>query len=32
MKTKNVILLGVVGVGAVGAYMYMKNKKAENAL
>jgi len=32
MKTTNVILIGVVGVGAVGAYMYMKNKKAENAL
>jgi hypothetical protein len=32
MKTTNVILVGVVGVGAIGAYMYMKNKKAENAL
>jgi hypothetical protein len=32
MKTTNVILLGVVGVGAVGAYMYMKNKQAQNAL
>ena len=32
MKTTNVILIGVIGVGAVGAYMYMKNKKAENAL
>jgi hypothetical protein len=32
MKTTNVILIGVVGVGAVGAYMYMKNKQAQNAL
>jgi hypothetical protein len=32
MKTKYIILLGVVGVGAVGAYMYMKNKQAQNAL
>jgi hypothetical protein len=32
MKTSNIILLGVVGVGAVGAYMYMKNKQAQNAL
>jgi hypothetical protein len=32
MKTSNVILVGVVGVGAVGAYMYMKNKQAQNAL
>jgi hypothetical protein len=32
MKTSSVILLGVVGVGAVGAYMYMKNKQAQNAL
>jgi len=32
MKTTNVILLGVVGVGAVGGYMYMKNKQAQNAL
>ena len=32
MKTKNIILLGVVGVGAVGAYMYMKNKQAQNAM
>jgi hypothetical protein len=32
MKTTNVILLGVVGVGAVGAYMYMKNKKAQDNL
>jgi hypothetical protein len=32
MKTTNIILLGVVGVGAVGAYMYMKNKQAQNAL
>jgi hypothetical protein len=32
MKTTNIILLGVVGVGAVGAYMYMKNKQAKEAL
>jgi hypothetical protein len=32
MKTTNVILVGVVGVGAVGAYMYMKNKKAQDNL
>jgi hypothetical protein len=32
MKTTNIILIGVVGVGAVGAYMYMKNKQAQNAL
>ena len=32
MKTSSVILLGVVGVGAVGAYMYFKNKQAQNAL
>ena len=32
MKTTNVILIGVVGVGAVGAYMYMKNKKAQDNL
>ena len=32
MKTTNVILFGVVGVGAVGAYMYMKNKKAQDDL
>jgi hypothetical protein len=32
MKTTNVILVGVVGVGAVGAYMYMKNKKAQDDL
>ncbi len=32
MKTSSVILIGVVGVGAVGAYMYMKNKQAQNAL
>jgi hypothetical protein len=32
MKTTSIILLGVVGVGAVGAYMYMKNKQAQNAL
>jgi hypothetical protein len=33
MKTTNtIILVGVLGVGAVGAYMYMKNKQAQNAL
>jgi len=32
MNTTNVILVGVIGVGAVGAYMYMKNKQAQNAL
>jgi hypothetical protein len=32
MKTTNVILIGVVGIGAVGAYMYMKNKKAQDNL
>ena len=32
MKTINIVLIGVVGVGAVGAYMYMKNKKAQSAL
>jgi hypothetical protein len=32
MNTTNVILIGVVGVGAVGAYMYMKNKKAQDNL
>jgi hypothetical protein len=33
MKTKNVIILvGVLGVGGVGAYMYMKNKQAQDAL
>jgi hypothetical protein len=33
MKTSNVIILvGVLGVGGVGAYMYMKNKQAQNAL
>jgi len=32
MKTKYIILLGVVGVGGVVAYMYMKNKQAQNAL
>lgn len=32
MKTTSVILLGVVGVGAVGAYMYFKNKQAQDAL
>jgi hypothetical protein len=30
MKTTNIVLIGVVGVGAVGAYMYMKNKKAQD--
>jgi hypothetical protein len=32
MQTKYIILLGVVGVGGVVAYMYMKNKEAQNAL
>ncbi len=33
MKTTNVIILvGVLGVGGVGAYLYMKNKQAQNAL
>ncbi len=33
MKTSNVIILvGVLGVGGIGAYMYMKNKQAQNAL
>ena len=32
MKTTNVILIGVIGVGAVGAYMYINNLKAQNAL
>jgi hypothetical protein len=32
MKTKNIILLGVVGVGAVGAYMFMKRKQSQNAM
>jgi hypothetical protein len=32
MKTTNIVLIGVVGVGAVGAYMYMKNKKAQDNL
>jgi hypothetical protein len=33
MKTTNVIILvGVLGVGGVVAYMYMKNKQAQNAL
>ena len=32
MKTTNVILIGVLGVGAVGAYMFLKNKKAKDAL
>lgn len=32
MKTSNVILLGVLGLGGVGAYMYMKNKQAQDAL
>jgi hypothetical protein len=32
MKTKNIILLGVVGVGAVGAYMFMKRKQGQNAM
>ena len=33
MKTSNVIILvGVLGVGGVGAYMFLKNKKAQDAL
>jgi len=32
MQTKYIILIGVVGVGGVVAYMYMKNKQAQNAL
>ena len=32
MKTSSVILVGVLGVGGIGAYMYMKNKQAQNAL
>jgi hypothetical protein len=33
MNTTNaIILVGVLGVGGVGAYMYMKNKQAQNAL
>ena len=32
MKTTNVILLGVVAVGGFGAYMFLKNKKAKDAL
>lgn len=32
MKTKNIILLGVVGVGAVGAYMLSKRKQKQNAI
>jgi hypothetical protein len=33
MKTTNVIILvGVLGLGGVGAYMYMKNKQAQDAL
>jgi hypothetical protein len=32
MKTKYIILLGVVGVGAVGAYMFMKRKQSQNAM
>jgi len=33
MKSTNVIILvGVLGVGGVGAYMYMKNKQAKDAL
>jgi hypothetical protein len=33
MKTTNVIILvGVLGVGGVGAYMFLKNKKAQDAL
>jgi hypothetical protein len=32
MQTKYIILLGVVGIGGIVAYMYMKNKQAQNAL
>ena len=32
MKTSSVILVGVLGLGGVGAYLYMKNKQAQNAL
>jgi hypothetical protein len=32
MKTSSVILVGVLGLSGVGAYMYMKNKQAQNAL
>jgi hypothetical protein len=32
MKTTNIILVGVVGVGAVGAYMFMKRKQSQNAM
>ena len=32
MKTTNIVLIGVVGIGAVGAYLYMKNKKAQDNL
>jgi hypothetical protein len=32
MKTTYIVLIGVVGIGAVGAYMYMKNKKAQDNL
>ena len=32
MKTTNAILIGVLGVGAVGAYMFMKNKQTQNNL
>jgi hypothetical protein len=32
MQTKYIILLGIVGVGAVGAYMFMKRKQGQNAI
>jgi hypothetical protein len=32
MKTSSIILVGVLGVGGVGAYMFLKNKKAQDAL
>jgi hypothetical protein len=32
MKTTYIVLIGVVSLGAVGAYMYMKNKKAQDDL
>lgn len=32
MQTKYIILLGVVGVGGIGAYMFMKRKQSQNAM
>jgi type II secretory pathway pseudopilin PulG len=32
MKTSSVILIGVVGVGAVGAYMFIKRKQSQNTM